>query len=887
MADTHTDSKGLAEPLTEREQEILAWLAQGLSNREIANRLHLAHRTVTWYNTQIYSKLGVNNRDDAVIRAQELGLSSASTTMLQETSFRHNLPAQTTSFVGRRQELTDLTRLMREADTRLVTILAPGGMGKTRLAVVAAEQQLRQFSDGVFFVPLAPLSSSDDIVTAIAENIGLNFYGSDPPRQQLLSYLRNRQMLLLLDNFEHLLDGTSLVTDLLQAAPKIKVLTTSREKLNLSSETVFTLAGMHLPEWETADDLLNHDCIHLFIQSARHARPDYELQADNFDYLARICRLTEGMPLALVLAAGWLDVLTMEQIAAEIQQGISILETDQRDVPERQRSVQATFNYSWNRLADADRMVFMKLSVFRGGFTAEAVQNVTGADVRNLRKLVNKALIHALPTGRYEVHELLRQFGEAHLMQTDSATTMRQSHSTYYMDFLATRDEDIKGRRQQAGLQEIQTDFENIRRAWLWATDQNQYEPINQGVDCLINFGEMQLNAQDVIALLQHTLVTLDPSKEPVAQYTWDRVRVRLERIKYMLANEIEAEPIHRILDRVRALNDEVEIAYCLWMLGDHAHVNGNYELQKVYHTESLVLRQKVNDPYYIAHAHTSLHAVYFRDKNYDLALASVYESLRIRRAINDHCNIGFSLGVMAFQLIMFGQCEEAEIYVDEGLEDSPELGSTRGVMILVAAKAVLVFWRGQFELAEQLENTGQRAEGRDYFVFKNINDSIVSWIVSVQGDYQRGLSLSEQVIANKRFDWELALITWGHALALCGLDNHSATQRAIAEVLHISLFVYKSLVFEWLCLPLAAILAARSKQHKRATELLGLAYAAPAGLTGWYDHWSLLVAMRADLERELGLEDYTAIFERGSQLDLDTVVETLLTDFSDVEDKC
>lgn len=284
----------------------------------------------------------------------------------------HRLPAQTTTFIGRLSELLDITRLVAQPDIRLVTILAPGGMGKTRLGLAAAEQLSSHFPDGVFFIPLAPLRSPDDMITTIAEHVGFCFYGSEPPRQQLLNYLRDRYALLLLDNFEHLLDGIPLVIDILEAAPYLKLLITSREKLNVSGETLFTLSGLQMPGGETSADALESDAVRLIVQSAHRIRSNFEFHPGDLDSLIRICHLTGGMPLALTLAAGWIDVLTLQQIAAEIEQGIDILVGELRDVPERHRSIRACFNRTWERLSDAERQEFMKLSVFRGGFTAHA-----------------------------------------------------------------------------------------------------------------------------------------------------------------------------------------------------------------------------------------------------------------------------------------------------------------------------------------------------------------------------------------------------------------------------------------------------------------------------------------------------------------------------------
>jgi DNA-binding CsgD family transcriptional regulator len=225
MSDIRHQADNLSDPLTEREQEILGCLAEGLSNQEIANRLHLALRTVKWYNSQIYSKLDVSGRKEAVEQANVLGLLNipSGTPILDG---KHNLPSQITPFIRRRHEISELTALLNDETTRLITILASGGMGKTRLSQEVARIQIGRFANGVFFVPLAPLSSPKDIVTTIAENIGFIFHGENSPAQQLVNFLQDRSILLVLDNFEHLLEGAKLVTDIIKSSPKVKVLVT-------------------------------------------------------------------------------------------------------------------------------------------------------------------------------------------------------------------------------------------------------------------------------------------------------------------------------------------------------------------------------------------------------------------------------------------------------------------------------------------------------------------------------------------------------------------------------------------------------------------------------------------------------------------------------------
>ena len=369
---------------------------------------------------------------------------------------KHNLPPQVTPFVGRTAELGELARLLTDPGVRLLSIVGMGGMGKTRLALEAGMAQVGRFEDGVYFVPLAPLQSADAIAPTIAGALGLALRKSDEPRQQLLDHLRHKTMLIILDNWEHLLacpapgrgDGVGLVSDIIRAATNVKVLATSRVRLSVQEEHLFHLAGMDFPDWETPADALEYSAVKLFLQSARRVRPGFELAADDLKYVARICRLAEGMPLGILLAAAWVEMLTPQEIAAEMPRSLDFMATELRDVPERQRSIRAVFDYAWNSLAQREREVFRAMSVFRGGFTREAAQQVTGAGLRELMGLATKSLLHRAPTGRYEMHELLRQYGDEKLLETAEADTIRQRHLEYYLALAEYSREAISGQRQ-------------------------------------------------------------------------------------------------------------------------------------------------------------------------------------------------------------------------------------------------------------------------------------------------------------------------------------------------------------------------------------------------------------------------------------------------------
>jgi predicted ATPase len=422
---------------------------------------------------------------------------------------KHNLPVQSTPFIGRLHDLSELEKLLNVPAIRLITILAHGGMGKTRLALATAETQIGSYTEGVYFVSLAPLSSPNDIVTTIAENIGFVFHGENPPTQQLVNFLKDRTMLLVLDNFEHLLEGAGLVNDIIQSTSSIKIIVTSRERMNLRGETLYSLHGMDFPTWEAPDDALEYDAVKLFMQSAKQIQPDFELLAGDLDYMARICRLTVGMPLGIELAAGWVDMLSLEKIADEIQSGIDILETDMRDVPERQRSVRAIFEQTWDRLNKTEQSVFMILSVFRGGFTLESAEAVAGANLRHLRKLGQKSFIQTENNERYGIHELLRQFGTDKLAETGESCTIQAKHATYFADFMAERKQDIKTNRQLEALELIDLDYDNVRVAWQYTVNQKDWKQLPAFLQSLGFYCNVRAKGQECIDLLEPAITSL------------------------------------------------------------------------------------------------------------------------------------------------------------------------------------------------------------------------------------------------------------------------------------------------------------------------------------------------------------------------------------------
>jgi predicted ATPase/DNA-binding CsgD family transcriptional regulator len=461
----------LLSSFTGREVDILRCIADGLSNQEIASKLSIALETVKWYNKRIFGKLHVSNRTQAATRARALGVLDSVATMQGKPadykSYRHNLPAQVTSFVGRHREIAEILRLL--DSSRLLSLTGPAGSGKTRLALQIASEVMPYYKDGICFVSLVPVRDKDHILWSIAEHLDLQVHPHNPLLDQLLSYLHEKSVLLVLDNFEHLLDGADILIEILRAAPAVKILVTSRERLNVYGEANYIIGGLKLPEKGALDSAIQTESIELFLQRARFVNPNLKPSRDDLQSIARNCRLVDGMPLGIELAATWVNLLSFQEIGDEIEHGLDILDAAVSGTADAQNSIRAAFARSWDLLDAVQQAAFRRLSVFRDGFTRHAAERVTGVGLRTLKALVGKSLLHYVPdSGRYKIHELLRQYAQEQLESFGEVSQVHEICADYFANFMAERWPQLKGHRQQTALLEIEADIENIRAAWYY-----------------------------------------------------------------------------------------------------------------------------------------------------------------------------------------------------------------------------------------------------------------------------------------------------------------------------------------------------------------------------------------------------------------------------------
>ena len=400
----------------------------------------------------------------------------------------NNLPSHLTLFIGREREIAAVLGLLRNPVVRIVTLSGAGGTGKTRLSLQVAADLLDEYEDGVWFVQLAAISDPDLVLPAIASTLAIKESTGTPIEQTLLEYLRNRHLLLVLDNFEQVVSAAALIGRLLEGAVKVKVLVTSREVLRLRGEHDYPVPTLGLPESnrkQTTAVLAQNESVALFIQHARAVQPSFELNEENAPLVAEICRKLDGLPLAIELAAARSRLLPPAVMLEKLKDRLDILSGGARDLPPRQQTMRATIDWSYVLLANDERQLFCRLSVFSGGWTidsAEAIcsgKGITQGKILDLMAgLLDKSLITTILDGqRYSMLETIKQYAAEKLKEVGDHDRFRQRHLDYFLDMAETLDEKVRGPEQLQWIERAKPERDNLNSAMDWALNsQTQIE---------------------------------------------------------------------------------------------------------------------------------------------------------------------------------------------------------------------------------------------------------------------------------------------------------------------------------------------------------------------------------------------------------------------------
>jgi predicted ATPase/class 3 adenylate cyclase len=748
-----------------------------------------------------------------------------------------NLPASRTSFVGRADELEAIDRLLEDPGCRLLTLLGPGGVGKTRLALEAAGRRLDRYQHGVHFVPLASVASPDFLAPAMAESLQFPVDGAHSgfsAQDQLLDFLSERSTLLVLDNFEHLVEGSELLSLVIERAPRVEMMATSRERLGVQSEWVFGVEGLEVSgNGGGAGD----GAVGLFVERARQVA-DFHLTEEERPQVARICRLVYGMPLGIELAAAWVSMLSCAEIADEIERNIGFLSTTARDVPERHRSLRAAFDQSWRLLADEQRDVFQRLSVFRGSFTRDAAAAVAGADLRLLFELSSKSLVRRLELGRYELHELLRQYA-ADKLGADASRSEASSerHARYYVGLLESRRSDLLGPRMAGARDELRPEMDNLRTAVEWAAVHWDDDEARAAFDSLNVFLWMH-SLFEGAEIFERISSLLDGSTGPK----------RVSALVYQTAlasllgyDELSEKVALECLAQVRELGLARELGKCLLTLGIYA-------------------------------THRDL---------YPEAVAFLEEAEEMTRATGDPIEYPATLSGLGFVRLLMGDLEGARRAFQTGYDAATETGTPLLRAYLVTKLGLLADAEGDFASAMEFHKQG-------HDLFTSLGDvggtgytlSRSSMSAYCLGDYPEAMRLGRagfEAFSTVNHRWGVISATCRMGFAAVGLGEFDEARRHFKRALDLGQQSHaQSLVLH--ALSGAGVLLAREGDTARSAQILLFSLNHP----GMPASYRMVAQPDLDaLEAELSPEDLAAAREAAATAEQEEVVEAVQRDLA------
>ncbi len=679
--------------------------------------------------------------------------------------------------LGRQEELQGIIRLLSDPSCRLLTLVGPGGVGKTRLAQEVAAQSAARFTDGVCFVPLVSVQSSEFLGSAIANALKITSFGQEDMKKQVLNYLREKETLLVLDNFEHLLEEADWLLKIREEAPKVKFIITSRESLGLRAEKIFEVQGLKVPTDEDEVGIEKYGSIQLFLHKAREAQPDFQLTEEDKPYLIHLCQFLDGMPLGLELAAAWVRALPLKEILGEIRRNRDFLVSTYGDLPERHRSLRAAFEHSWNMLSANQKEVLRKLSVFEGPFQGGAAEFVTGAPATNLALLADKSILRKNPFGRFEIHSLLKQFIVEKLEEAPALKEeVHQKHCLYYAGFMRERGAWFFGSRQKEAVEAVGGEIEDIRAAWGWAVEkrmQAEMEMFLEALFCYYDIRGLYQEGEKIFGLGAKTLEEMLKREGPGASKTLWALQgdliARQGRFFYPMGQSEKAtELLRSSLGILEKVGSGKQVAFAVnHLCFALSLISGGFQEAKRLLEQSVNSCEKDGDLPSLALSLKNLGYVNWRLGHLTEARQQLHRSQNLFTELGD----AHSLSVVLTEIVnlSFDQSryEEAEELCVQSLKVHKEIGHRSGVA-WTQGKLGNIHWAlGNYEFARKLYETALKS-------FKEMGDREgIAWAANSQGhvlralgnclwgleSYKEGLDIYQKVNHQWGLAWSLANI--------------------------------------------------------------------------------------------------------------------------------
>jgi predicted ATPase/DNA-binding XRE family transcriptional regulator len=668
-----------------------------MTQEQLAERAEITPRGLT------YLERGERHPQPGTARrlADALGLTADDRTLfLQPASLTHlsNLPDEPTPFIGRGQEIEQVCALFKAPHVRLVTLTGPGGSGKTRLALRVATT-LAHFHDGVFFVDLAGRADPAFVPQTIAEVLGIKEQSGQDLTDMLSDALHDKHLLLILDNFEHLLDAASVVSILLDRCPSLHILATSRIPLHLSREHEYPVHPLPVPDTArpcAPADLMRVDSVGLFLERAQAVRPDFTLTADNAAAVAHICARLEGLPLSIELAAARVKFFSPQELLQRLDQRLTLLTGGAKDRPSRQQTLRATIDWSYSLLSDEERVLFARLSVFAGGCTLEGAEAVCGCEetldlLEAIPSLTDKSLLlHEEKDGesRFTMLETLREYAAERLAEAGQSSSMREAHARYFFQLAGNVELELVGRHQVAWMQWLDREVDNVRTALAWFIDAGRADAALQLAGNLWRYWDSRALFTEARRWLQ-TGLDINGGVDPTG-----RAYEYLGLVAWRQGDRLETRRLLEAhLEAARGRKDDMSVAAALSTLGIISAELGEHDEAVRLHEASVALRRSLGDGRFVAHSLTNLGGALIYQNRFSEAQGYLQEAIELSRQAGDTWFLGTETALLGIAKVGLGELDPALTLARQALRLHRDLGERTevlpGLMGVMAVAAI------------------------------------------------------------------------------------------------------------------------------------------------------------------------------------------------------
>lgn len=595
-----------------------------------------------------------------------------------------SLPVQASRLIGRQSELSEIQLLLGDQGTRLLTLIGPGGTGKTRLALQAAEDVIEQFEGGAHFVPLAALHDPALVLPTIATTLGVREQAGRSFTALLSEHLGPKRNLLVLDNFEQIIEAAPAIASLLDVAPTVSVLVTSREPLRIGGEHCFAVPGLRLPRDSPADDagaLLENDAVVLFAERARAAGGGFALGEDNAAAIATICTLLDGLPLAIELAAARVDVLSPQAMVERLDRSLDLLTKGRRDADERQQTLRSTIQWSYDLLTNAEQQAFARLSVFPSGFGLDAAESVCGAGLDELSALAEQSLLRRETAEddatRFRFLRVIREFALESLIESGSAAEVRRRHAAWCLDLGRRADVGYRGDDAAAWLARVEVLHDDFRAALSWAREIGDRVFLLDLADALSVFWQAHGHLTEASAWYDEVLADAETlSEEQLLQALQEA-----STIAYRAGDYDRVGPLaERQLAVSRQVGNQRGVVFALSKLASLAVEDGQLERGRSLHAEAVTTARDAGDERALMAALSNLGNLELLAGEHDRAARVFDEALELTRSSGRPDSIATALFNVGLANVLAGDTQQAAVPLQESLQLSQELGDREGV---------------------------------------------------------------------------------------------------------------------------------------------------------------------------------------------------------------